>query len=671
MPSALAQESSHVRPVRRQGKLYLMREKPKPKPEPVLTAGETAMQYAIDVVDGTEPASNRVHQQAMRWIAQIQDGVAEYRPEVVDELADWVYRRFKIVKGPYEGEQYTYEPCQLWLLAMMKATFKPGTDNVLYKKIFIVSGKSGYAKTTFAAIDCIINLFHPDYRKNRCAIMLVAIDGVAVRETIFGEAVFLVQQARADGFLDEAEIVQSKESFIKNKRTSSKIMPGTRESYKNLAGITMTGFVHEEYGKQDSRRSADTFDYADKGYSDTQQIYLSNGGYGPDTPAHQDYREYCAVLDGVQEQDSWCPVIAQFDKYATAKDWTNPIEHKKACPMLGVATHPEYYEEKAAELRANTNKIATFLRDMGGLFVEGTTGWLDTDIWNSKCVDGGAVLRELTPEERAGGKLRNLFEDFHGKHLFVSIDLARTKDLCSYWFLAQTGEVDKGPVYTGFCRNFAARGKDGLQARFDKEKILDYPWMEQKGFLNVTETLAVDYREMAVKMLEDIAACQGVEPEDVDPSLVTIAFDNHFKEDFDERADGLGLSNIEQLDHPQKAYVPMKDGAKDTERLNMPDSILAAESVFNDGRLVTTYNPIMTHALHGAIIDEGETGAIKKFKRNDKAKYDAAVCFAMVCGLAKRFSKRKPQGFKPSFASMDSMEMARELGLVSGDKHGT
>ena len=136
----------------------------KRKKQPVLTPAGAAVEYALRVMDKKITSCHLMRKQAWRWSDQLSKG-AHFRPEMVEDFYEWCASTLKFNNGPKAGEPFVLAPYQLWVVAMMLATYKsPESNETLYDELYWLTGKSS-TKTTLTGAVLLAHMDMPQLAK--------------------------------------------------------------------------------------------------------------------------------------------------------------------------------------------------------------------------------------------------------------------------------------------------------------------------------------------------------------------------------------------------------------------------------------------------------------------------------------------------------------------------
>ena len=569
-----------------------------------------------------------MRQQAQRWIDTLVDEKAYYLPEQVDAIYGFAADNLVYPHGPAQGQPVKLAPYQLWVMAMMNATYV-SEERRLYTELLWITGK-GAAKTITGSVECLVYLAMDAYSRPGTMVPVICRDGVQAKDVIFRDIGMLVESSDSFGRYSiqrERTLVCRIENM--DNRAYAKAFTREANTAAQQGGSNKRGFITgglvlvDEYSDIPSSEAIVMAKRGSKG-GQVQTWYMSNGGGYKDYPAYEHYRKACQVLDGAETADGLCPVICEFDN---ADDWEDPNEWLKANPMLDFGVPMIVYEQATEDARVSEWTLGEHLRLMGAQWVEAKEGWINLDLW-AACEDDSLKI-----------------DDFKGKAFYIATDLSKLNDLCSYITFAPDGEDEHGdPKYIGFLRAFTCEGASGLIAKGKKDKI-DYARLEKQGHIVVCRRPTIDYGLVAETMAVDIGLA----------SSAVACYDTQYKQDFDQAAMGRLPADLPQFAHPQspKAHINYPD------KLAMSRSIAYAEELVLTKRIRFVPNPLMRISLGNALINV-QAGSFRHFARR-KQIYDPAVSLAMVAGLVHlpEAAKRNASLGDNPVKGMNAMQLAK------------
>ena len=571
-----------------------LRDKAKPTQE-TITPGIAAFEYATGVYKGEINSCLRMRQQATRWLTSLLDKEATYVPEHIDDFYAWCATHLVFPHGPEQGKPFLLSAYQLWVLAMMLATYTDVKRLIpLYRELFWITGKGTSKTSTTAAV--ALERMDKDSRYCRVGTTVPAIckDQEQAKQTIMGDIDALYKEST---ITDYKRITQNQELIaLVNDDTRVKLRAFTRNSTTNRKGMVSSFVAVDEYTEIPDTSAIRQARLGFKG-GPGQVWYLSNGGGYVEYPAYNDFRLACNVLDGAIDKPEMCPVICEFDD---VEQWRERGQWEKANPMLGMGAPYAYYEDATKEVENKPWLLGDHLRLMGGKWAQAKEGWIDLNTWVDLVEDESLTI-----------------EAFDGKFLHFALDLSKRNDLSCYVIMAEDGETDAGlPKYIGMLRAFTCHGLKGIKAKSEKDRI-DYETLAASELIHVSPGTTIDYKTLAEIMAADLARGANA----------ALAADTAYKIEFMQQAEGHLPADLAHHAHPQSASANQNY----PDKLNMNRSIREAEDIIVSGRLRFMPNPLMRIALSAVKFTQHQ-GGLRSFARVNR-KYDPAVCLAMGCGF--------------------------------------
>lgn len=518
-------------------------------------------------------------------------------PQHIDRFYAWCATHLIYPHGPKQGQPFLLSAYQLWVLAMMLATYTDvKTRTPLYRELHWITGKGTTKTSTTAAVVLERMEKQSLYCRVGTTIPIICKDQEQAKETMMADIDALYQESNSIN--DYKRLHQNQELIgLQNdaEDTRVKVRAFTRNSQHNRKGMVSSFVAVDEYTEIPDTSAIRQARLGFKG-GPGQVWYLSNGGGYVEYPAYNDFKLACNVLDGAVDKPEMCAVICEFDD---VEEWREREQWEKANPMLGMGVPYSYYEDATKEVENKPWLLADHLRLMGGKWAQAKEGWVDLNTWIDLVEDDGLTL-----------------DDFKGKFLHFALDLSKRNDLTCYIIFAQDGETEEGlPTYIGMLRAFTCHGLKGIKAKAEKDKI-DYETLAAAEQIHISPGSNIDYNAMAEVMAADLALGGNG----------ALAADTTYKIEFMQQAEAHLPADLVHYAHPQSAAANQNY----PDKLNMNRSIREAEDIIVSGRLRFMPNPLMRIALSAVKFNTSAAG--RTFMRVPR-KYDPAVCLAMACGF--------------------------------------
>lgn len=360
--------------------------------------------YALDVVDGTIPASIYTIGACKRYLKDLEEKKYPFDADLAEKFLRLV-QKFDHVKGRWPTKNIVLEPWQLFLFMNVMGFKNPVTNERRYRVAHIEiprgSGKS-----------CVASLL---------VLYLLAMENPKGNE--ISCAATKVDQARI--VLDSARVMAKNcPGYLKNfgvKVLSHKIVHPDSNSFaralssdnKSLDGLNDILCVIDELHVV----TRPMFDVLSSGLSkrnDSLLFCITTAGDDLEGVGHSQSQYAKKVALGEFEDDQFFSLVYTVDEkddIFSEKAW------KKANPNYGISVDKITLEAKAKKAKNVPSDLANFKTKHLNIWISEAKQFFDTDKWNS-CA-----------------KLGLRINDFEGKRVRIGIDLASHIDLASVAFV--------------------------------------------------------------------------------------------------------------------------------------------------------------------------------------------------------------------------------------------
>lgn len=347
-----------------------------------------------------------------------------------------------------------------------------------------------------------------------------------------------------------------------------------------------------------------TIDLLERGFKFRRQPLLAmatNSGSDRKSICWEEHVHAINVARGFD--DHGVPVVddASFSFVCALDDGDDPLEDPscwaKVNPLLGTTITEDYLRGVVAQAKAIPGKRNGILRLHFCVWTDAETAWLEREAWEA--------IEDATLVE----------EDFHGRPIYMGLDLASTRDITAKAFLVDDGlDAEGRRKYVAFTHGFLP--EDGLAEKADADRAPYVEWCDA-GYMTATpgKTTRLDFIARSVQ--EDANNFR----------LEQLAYDAWLVKKFQDELDDLGVE-FPIVEHPQ-GWNRRKDSP-----LSMPDSINALEQLILDKRIRVAVNPALRSAIMGSRFLTSETGLRRFSKQKATQRIDLAVALAMAAGVA-------------------------------------
>ncbi len=306
-----------------------------------------------------------------------------------------------------------------------------------------------------------------------------------------------------------------------------------------------------------------------------------------------EYWEYSrSVRDGLIVDDRWLSVLFEA---SASDDWHNPAVWKKANPALGGFLTMKNFRIEYEKALKMPSYINTFKNLHLNIWTETVDSWISDKVWTDQSLD---------------------FEHEDVKHLpcFAGLDLASTRDLCSF---AAIWVDEPNKRYYLKAHHFVNR------AQAETKKLsagVDYLKFKEEGSLTITNGNATDH-EVVLNYIRDFSRKND---------LIEVAFDRHLAGFIAPKLldDGITVVPFGQ------GYVSMSFPSKEFEKMCLNGTL------FNDG------SSCLRWQMGCVIIERNPADDIKVTKNRNKnhQKVDGIVASIMALGQFLDYKSRTEDG---------------------------
>ena len=308
---------------------------------------------------------------------------------------------------------------------------------------------------------------------------------------------------------------------------------------------------------------------------------ISTGYPYPNNPMRDQIDYGKKVLDGVIEDDKFflmCYELDEDDDWTDEKNWikSNPLQ---ACSDLGM----DFLRSECKMALELPSKQLSFR-------TKNLNQWLDGDE-SINFISSEDIKKCILPEEY----------DWHGRDVYVGVDLALTNDNCGVTMVTYDEDLDKY-----IAKSWAFFPEDRMDEKSRSEKI-DYRFFSKKGFCYPCGDSVVSY-----KFIEDFVIDL---PDKYGVNILDIGYDRYNCVSSANRWDDAGIQVTEIKQHSSVLHPPTKF---------LKEKILTERFAFDDNKLLE-----INFSNAKTVEDNNLNFYINKKKSNGKIDMVAALINAM------------------------------------------
>lgn len=429
-------------------------------------------QYALDVLDGRQPACRLVKAACQRHLDDLDRDDIYFDAKHV-ELVFAFLKLCKHYKGEWAGKPMILHPAQQFIVGNLFGWKLKSSGKRRFRTAYVELPRKNGKSTLLSAI----------------ALYLLAAD----REP--GAEIYAAATKE-----DQAKIVwQAAWEMVKKSpalskacklRHNSVLFPSTTSIFKPLGadsdtldGLNPHAVINDELHAWKGRELWDVLEDAFGSRSQPLNVAITTAGYNRNGICYQQ-RDHCVnFLDtnsGIKD-DSYFAYIATVDPEDLDDEETKWKESTwyKANPMLGVSKNIEYMRDQANKAKSMSGKLNAFLNKQLNVWTDGQQLWLNMVKWD------------------LGNKPINL-EMLDGKQCFSGIDLSSTTDITAHVLLFPPGPYDEWTILPSFYMP-----EQNVREAAKRDKVPYDLWIE-KGYITTTpgdyidlEFIKQDFIELA------------------------------------------------------------------------------------------------------------------------------------------------------------------------------
>lgn len=340
--------------------------------------------------------------------------------------------------------------------------------------------------------------------------------------------------------------------------------------------------------------SRELWDVIDDGLGAREQpliLQITTAGYNKNGVCYEQRKHVCSILEGGDGyvDDRYFGIIFTVDDPAK---WADPVEWRKANPMLGVCKQEGYMQDQYRLATQQVSKENAFRNKQLNIWTEAETRWLPMDAWDR--LDGGYAEGDL-----------------EGRPCYAGLDLARVSDLSALALVFPP--VEEGEKTKVLMRFWCP--EDNIRDRARRDRV-PYDRWAREGFLVATPGNTTDFgfiRESVVEMAGRF-------------DLREVAYDRTFAGEL-----------IQALTEEGVTMVPFGQGF-----LSMGSPTAELERLVSAGGLVHGGHPILRWNAANAVVSRDAADGIKPDKKKAQERIDGIVALIMAIGRASVHKEAAP-----------------------------
>lgn len=353
-------------------------------------------EYALDVQNGTIPASKYIKQATQRYLDNFSNPDLEFRPTEVDRVLNF-FSKLKHFKGSHAGKPFLLLPFQKWIIANIFGFYYRGTNRRVVNYVYIeVARKNG--KTAFAAGLLLYILIASGELGAECEMVANSAQQAGI--------CFDFVSKFCGGLDPKGKYFKRYRASLKFPKVNGLIQVLSSDT-KSLDGYNSSAFLLDECHEQRDSKLWDVL-ISSQGMRDNPlAIIITTAGFNKYGFCYP-YRQTCIdILSGVKDNPSQFAAIYTLDE---GDDWKDPDVWIKSNPALGVTVKPEYLEQQVLNAKNNTSLEVGIKTKNFNVWCDTATTWISHDLLleHSKNIS---------------------ISDFSGAVGYMGVDLASVSDL--------------------------------------------------------------------------------------------------------------------------------------------------------------------------------------------------------------------------------------------------
>ncbi len=387
-----------------------------------------AQTYCHDIIANKIPACQYVHQAVRRHLNDLsRQSTPDFQYRFDTAKADRVcafIEHLPHVKGHLAGQLIHLDPYQVWILSSVFGWVNNGgkKDGMRrYRRAFLElprsSGKSSLSSG--------VALYMLSADGSQCDAYALASSRDQAR-IVFSDAQSMARSPAAKNMMNHLGVSVNAHS-VTVARTNSRFMAMSAEA-NSLEGLNIQCGIVDELHSHPTRSVFEATCLGAVKRPESLVWIISTAGFDLAGIGYETHVYLTKVLSGVVRDDEFFGAVWSIDPF---DDWQNPACWKKAHPGLGITIDEEYFGAMAREAIAVPSKQPGFQTKYLNLWLSNSHSWADLPSWQ-RCMDTDLKI-----------------EDFHGRPVFLGLDLASKTDMAAKIILApmENGHFAVFPTY--------------------------------------------------------------------------------------------------------------------------------------------------------------------------------------------------------------------------------
>lgn len=436
---------------------------------------DTIREYVTSIIKGDKIANKETIQMCCRFVKDLKNKDYDFRSEVPDEVIMIIERDIVHEKGqakdgtPLRGKPFILEPWQIFIVYNIVGFYHSGTKLRRFKEVLVMVCRKNGKTPLISAISWALSML--EYESGSTLY-------------IVGSSLRQAQQAF---------------SFLKTSLDIQGLSPALRIRDNNqehsIRGEFPSGFIHIEAlaanpERQDGLNS--NFQIMDelhayknatqynvmkesgKAYRNNMTLGITTAGDNPNSFMYERMK-YCQnILSGVAKDEQYFVFIAKADEEENGYvDYTNPVEHIKANPNIGISVMAEDLANDAYQAANDPQQRKDFLAKSLNIYTSALNAYFDINQFRESNRKYKWSIEDLA----------KLGIDWYG-----GVDLARAHDLTAAALYGHYRGVDITITHSWFPRVFA-------HEKAEDDNIPLFGWMDD-GWLTMFNNPTLDHNDV-------------------------------------------------------------------------------------------------------------------------------------------------------------------------------
>lgn len=423
---------------------------------------DIAVKYAEDVTSGTITAGAEIVSACNRFLTDLERTDIELRtkdPDIAINIIETtlVHAQGEDLDGnPLLGQPFMLEPWQVFIIYNLLGFWYTGTNNRRFKEAFIeVARKNG--KTSFiAALSWAVAILQ---RKSGSKIYIV---GAALKQAMqaFNFLLFSLQYKKVVGKFDVQN--NSFNHSIKYIFHDSDGRPDGSLEIIALASnpdaqdsFNCNFAICDEVAAYKKPAQYNRFKEAMKAYRNKLIVGITTAGDNVNSFGYGRQEYAVKVATGQVKDDAFFSFVARADQNEKGEvDYTNPEQHAKANPNLGVTISPRELLDDSLQAMNDPQQRKDFLSRSLNIYTSSMRSWFDLEEFKASDKKYNWTIEELAklPVDWYGGADLSRMYDLTAAALYGHYEKENVDIIISHGFFpvtqaARKAEEDNIPLF--------------------------------------------------------------------------------------------------------------------------------------------------------------------------------------------------------------------------------